>query len=273
MTWMRFLIYMINKFFKLMNILSKSILHSTIVTLIFFNFIFCISCSDNSPTEINTPRLKLLFDTRIFVDEPSGLCLSLDAANFWTVSDKTKKVYKVDFEGQVLKTLSYRGYDPEGIAIDPKDSTLWIVEEDSSFLVQLDTLGNLLNSIYIPGSQGDNGLEGITINTSNGHFFLLKEQNPGVLIELDTSFTLLSFKRINFAFDFSGIFYESSNNHLWIVSDQSEIVFKCDINGQVLTEYPIDVRKAEGIAVDNANKRIYIVSDAYERLYCYSIIE
>jgi len=82
------------------------------------------------------------------------------------------------------------------------------------------------------------------------------------LIELDQEFNLFKYKRIYFAFDFSGIFYESQNQHLWIVSDQNEKVYKCDLNGIVLTEFPIDVNKAEGIAVDIENDLVYIVSDS-----------
>lgn len=256
-----------------MIIIAKSVLCFKTGIVLFFTFFLCLYCSSKLPTELNTPKLQLLYDTRIHVEEPSGLCLSLDAAHLWTVSDKTKMVYKVDFDGNVLKTLSYKGYDPEGIAIDPNGSSLWVAEEDSSLIVQIDTLGNIIKSISVPGSQGDNGLEGITINSSNGHFFLLKEQNPSALIELDSSFSLLRFKRMTFAFDFSGIFYEPNNQHLWIVSDQSEKVFKCDLNGKVLTEYQIDIRKAEGISIDSANNLVYIVSDSYERLYCFSIIE
>jgi ssDNA-specific exonuclease RecJ len=55
------------------------------------------------------------------------------------------------------------------------------------------------------------------------------------------------------------------------VSDQNEKVFKCDTTGRVLAEYPIEVDKPEGIAVDFENSQVYIVSDSSEKLYLYSI--
>lgn len=191
--------------------------------------------------------------------------------SLWTVSDHTGKAYKVDFDGNVLQTLAYTGNDLEGIVIDPDDGTLWVAEEYLSQIVQLDARGNELQRVDVTGASGSSGLEGITINPANGHFYLLKEKDPGVLIELDPEFNLLSYRRINFAKDFSGIFFESSQQNLWIVSDKSETVYKCDLEGRVLTEYPIEVDKAEGIAVDFENSRIYIVSDSNEKLYLFSI--
>jgi uncharacterized protein YjiK len=250
----------------------------SIFIFLILSFFLILGCTDKKPTESEPPaeekpKLELISTVNIQVNEPSGLCFSIDKKFLWTVSDQTRKVYKIDFNGTVLETLVYTGSDLEGIAVDPSDSTIWVAEEYLSQIVQLDTLGNELNRITVTGAAGNSGLEGITINTSTNHFFLLKEQDPGVLIELDENFNLLQYKRINFAFDYSGIFYESQNQHLWIVSDQNEKVFKCDINGTVLIEFPIDVDKPEGIAVDIANNLIYIVSDSYEQLYKYSIVD
>lgn len=239
---------------------------------------FVSGCAEKTPTETDPPPeegpgLELISTVNIQVDEPSGLCFSIDKEFLWTVSDQTGKVYKVDFNGNVIETLSYTGNDLEGIAVDPEDSTIWVAEEYLSQIVQLDTLGNELDRITVAGAAGNSGLEGITINSSNNHFFLLKEQDPGVLIELDEAFNLLQYKRINFAWDYSGIFYEPQNQHLWIASDQDEKVYRCDLDAVVLIEYSIDVQKAEGIAVDIDSNLVYIVSDSYEKLYKFEIQE
>jgi uncharacterized protein YjiK len=240
------------------------------------SIILVSACSDETPTETppplqEEPGLELISVVDLQVDEPSGLCFAGDMGSLWTVSDQTRKVYRVDFAGNVLETLAYTGNDLEGIAVDPADGTLWVAEEYLSQIVQLDAQGNELQRIDVTGAAGGSGLEGITINSANGHFHLLKEQDPGVLIELDPEFNLLHYKRINFAFDFSGIFYEANHQNLWIVSDQNAKVFKCDLTGKVLAEYPVEVDKAEGIAVDDENGRVYLVSDSYEKLYQYSL--
>ncbi|MEN8193844.1 MAG: SdiA-regulated domain-containing protein [Bacteroidota bacterium] len=263
-----------------MLVISKVKIISHYIFFIFFFIISLIafSCTEKSPTDIDPPeqtepKLELISSFNLQVDEPSGLCFSLDMESLWTVSDNTRKVYKIDLTGKTQKTLSYTGNDLEGVAINPKDSTIWVAEENLSQIVQLDTLGNELNRITVTGAGGGSGLEGITINSANNHFILLKEKNPGVLIELDEEFNLLEYKRISFANDYSGIFYESQNQHLWIVSDQNEKVYKCDMEGVVLIEYPIDVDKAEGIAVDINNDLVYVVSDDTEKLYVFEIID
>ncbi len=240
--------------------------------------LFVSGCSEDTPAVTDPPEereseLELISQVRIQVDEPSGLCFSLDKKSLWTVSDQTRKVYRTDLDGTVLQTLSYTGNDLEGIAVDSADSTIWVAEEYLSQIVQLDALGNELNRVTVTGAAGDSGLEGVTIDSSNRHFFLLKEQDPGVLIELDETFELLRYQRIAFAFDYSGIFYEQQNRHLWIVSDQEKTVYKCDMNAQVLAEYPVEVPKAEGIAVDIENSLVYLVSDSHEQLYVFSIRE
>jgi len=259
-----------------MSDLLKKSLNIVNILVICFVFLLISNCSEKLPTDSNPPEetgpeLKLVSTVNIQVDEPSGLCFSIDKSFLWTVSDHTRKVYKVDYDGNVIETLSYIGNDLEGIAVDPSDSTIWVAEEYLSQIVQLDTLGNELNRVTITGAAGNSGLEGITLNTSTNHFFLLKEKNPGVLIELDQNFNLLQYKRINFAFDYSGIFFESQNEQLWIVSDQNEKVYKCDLAGSVLTEYSIEVPQPEGIAVDIGNSLVYIVSDSHEKLYKFSI--
>lgn len=237
-------------------------------------FLF-IACSNESPTEPEEtePYLKEIASYNINVDEPSGLALSIDGKFLWTVSDQTNKVYKISFTGEILETLNYRGNDLEGVVQNPVDSTIWVAEEYISHMIQMDTLGNILDSVKVPGEGGSGGLEGITINLSDDHFFLVKEKDPGVLIELGTRYDLLRYQHIAFAWDFSGISYDSLNQHLWIVSDQNEKVFECDMEGHVIREYEIDVRKPEGIAIDIKNNLVYIVSDSYEKLYQFSIEE
>ncbi len=74
-------------------------------------FVFILGCAEKKHTESDPPpneehKLELISAVNIQVDEPSRLCFSLNKKNLWTVSDKTGKVYKLDFNGNVLKPLS-----------------------------------------------------------------------------------------------------------------------------------------------------------------------
>jgi uncharacterized protein YjiK len=229
------------------------------------------SCDSGGNSTQESPFLKEEATFNLTIPEPSGLALSIDKTFLWTVSDKTNKVYTLDFEGKTLSELAYSGNDLEGIVQSKKDSTIWVVEENLSQIVQLDILGNLKNSFTVNDAGGTNGLEGISINDLTNHFFLLKEQNPGVFIELAENFDLLQYKEIRFADDYSGITYDSKNHVLWILSDQDQKVYEYTLDGMVINEYKINLDKAEGIAIDSVNDLIYIVSDSEAKLYVFSI--
>jgi len=242
--------------------------------LLCFFLLVVNSCSSGTNSSQEYPFLVKEAEFNLNILEPSGLAISLDSTFLWTVSDRTNKIYKIDFKGNIIGELPYLGKDLEGIIQNPKDSSVWIVDEYLSVMAQLDSTGNLLNISNIDGVGdigGNNGLEGICINPSNSHFFLLKEQNPGVLIELSEKFEPLQYKTISFASDYSGITYDSIKQHLWIVSDQSKAVYEYNLNGGVVSKYKINVEKAEGIAIDVSNNLIYIVSDLEEKLYIFSI--
>jgi len=237
---------------------------------------FVTACDVNEPPpEISNPELVLIESIHLNVPEPSGLTLNLDGTALYIVSDpQDNRLYKLSLSGEILDTLSYIGVDLEGVTVDHRDGTLWVVEESLAEMVQIDSSGSELQRVSISGvSDGSGGLEGITLNSQNNHFYLLKGKSPGVIIELDEFFSEVNYTKIYFAEDYSGVCYDSLNNQLWIVSDQGEKVFQCDLAGNVIEEFSIDVSKAEGIAVDIENNLIYIVSDLNEKLYIYNLTD
>lgn len=245
--------------------------------LSFFLFIGIYNCKTNSNSNYNTPiqpidsSFQLIAEVNVEVEEPSGLSFDKDKNYFWTVSDRSRKIYKIDRNGMIKKTLDCTGNDPEGVSFDPLSETVWIVEEFLSEAVQLDTNGSELNRIFISGGGGSNGLEGISINPANNHLFIVKEQEPAILIELDSTYNLIKYKKLGFADDFSGIYYDAVFEQLWIVSDLSKSVYLCDLDGNVLREFYTDIKKAEGIVVDRLENKIYLISDSSEKLYIYNL--
>jgi uncharacterized protein YjiK len=219
--------------------------------------------------------MVLSAQVRISVEAPSGLVLSTDKQSLWTVSDKTGGlIYQMSIGGDIVTSLPYNGSDLEGITMSRLDSSFWVIEEASGEMVQVGNNGEEIQRVAVPGSiEGSGGLEGITIRPEDGHFYMLKEKDPGVLIELDDEFNLVQYTQLYFAEDYSGIDYDPSENTLWIISDQDGKVFQCDLSGNVIEDYSINISKAEGIAVDIENRFIYIVSDSEEKLFVYEFIE
>lgn len=202
------------------------------------------------------------------VKSPSGLCLSIDRNSLWTVSDKPNGlIYNLDFDGKLLRTLDYIGTDLEGIAHDNSDTALWITEESMGKILQIDTVGNVIKSMELSGVRDGGGLEGITFNRNNGHFFLVKEKDPGALIELDGQLNLISYDRIGFAEDFSGLDYDADEEYLWMISDQDKVLMKYKLGSGIVEKHPFNINKAEGLAIYHEKNIFFIVSDDNEKLY------
>ncbi len=235
-----------------------------------------IACSLNdgiNGVDDNSDLLKIASYHIDGVPEPSGLSLHINGKSLWTVSDQTAKVYQISLDGRLLKTLSYLGEDLEGVSQSALDGTLWIAEERKREIVQLDTLGSELarHKIAVQNNDENSGLEGIAANPANDHFYVLNEKNPALFMDVSADASILYSKTIAYINDCSGIAAEPEGAFLWMVSDESRKIIKCDLLGNQLESFQIDVDKAEGITVSLADSLIYIVSDSEQKLYVYKM--
>jgi uncharacterized protein YjiK len=228
-----------------------------------------ISCDKDDGPSVD--KLTLVSQNELSVPEPSGLTFSSDKKSLYTVSDQSGKVYKLSLTGEILTTLSFVGDDLEGITIDPDNGQIWVVEERSRNVIKLNASGNELYrfQLKIEQNEDNSGLEGITINPNNQHLYILNEKNPGLLVEIDKNGALLRESELNFASDYSGIFYDEKEAILWIISDQSKTVNRCNLTGDLIQSYSIPISKAEGIVVDSNEKRVYIIRDDNAKLYAF----
>ena len=259
--------------------------------------------------------LSLIADHRILdrgagLNEPSGLTLNTDGTALYTVSDDTKAIFRLDLKGRVSVSDSFfiGLNDLEGIALRGNDSELLVVQEQSNSVVVVDLnsrrerarrpLSAMTNystiAHHFPDPPDNNGLEGITVNTSNDHVVVVKEREPGLLIELDASLkTILSTRVLQASqgfihpelkaekLDFSGLSYDSSSDTLWITSDKGQCLFQYDwardtvlqrLDLTISTgEKPKRIRKPEGVAFDPDRRRIYVVSDRDADLYVFQL--
>ena len=264
---------------------------------------------------MTSTRLELLSrhrlrDPGLGLNEPSGLTLNRDGSALYTVSDDTKAIFRLDLKGRVSVADSFFiGLDDlEGIAIRREDSELLVVQEATNSVVLVDlktrrersrrplsAMGNYATiAHHFPDPPDNNGLEGITVNTSNDHVFVVKERRPGLLIELDPSLTPILSTRVLQAsqgfthpklkadkLDFSGLSFDSRNDTLWIASDKGQCLFQYDwTRDAVLQRLDLTIntgnkdkliRKAEGVAFDPQRKRMYVVSDRDADLYVYKV--
>lgn len=227
------------------------------------------SCSNNNDAAPKQNELELLSSFSINISEPSGLVINANETAFYTVSDNTNKIYKLSMSGTILKTFDFVGNDLEGVSLFTENKLL-IAEERNKTIIEfnINTEDFTIHNMEYDNNDANSGLEGVTYNANNGSVYILNEKDPGILMKLNTNFTIESTYDLDFANDYSGIFYDEILNVLWIVSDQSKTLNKCNLNGNLIKEYPIQITKAEGVVV--TNDKIYIVSDSTEKLYTFN---
>lgn len=242
--------------------------------------VFCVSLlggCDKDPVAAPTgPFLEKLSTVELSdVPEPSGLALDNDGSHLWTVSDQTGTIFRLTTGGSVVTTLDIGGQDLEGIAVDPVDGTLFVVEEGLGQVLHLDREGNLLEALTPAGlpEMGNLGLEGITIDPGTGHIFLLKEMGPGLLVEMDRGGIVLAITELNFAEDYSGLAFDEAADQLLVISDLSATLTWCGKDGQPVRTFNTGLDKGEGIALDPEHSVLYAVSDSRETLMTFRVSE
>ncbi len=242
--------------------------------------------------------------------EPSGLVLSNKGNTLWTVSDDTNKIFKISLTGQLKKKKSFTIPDTEleGITLIDNGQTLVVVKESQNELImislktqkvinrkKLDQISGYKKiAHYFPAETKNKGLEGITWNPVNGNIFVLKEGEPGLLIEISSDLKhIIKYQLLNEkngfcddkisaeAIDYSDIVYDDSIDQFWIISDRAKRLFLYDwASNRVIQSMKLsytekgqykEINKAEGIALATNNNRLYIVSDESARLYVFDI--
>ena len=244
------------------------------------------------------------------LNEPSGLALDRQGTSLYTVSDDTRIIFNLDLKGRIIPDSSFliNVKDLEGLAVTADDKTILAVQEESNSIIQFDIISRkeiqqiplrtLKNydqiAVYFNHKNQNKGLEGITINFNNNHIFVVKEGEPGLLIELDSKCeTIINHCKLNEKhgfkhpriksekLDFSGLSYDYTSDTIWITSDKGECLFHFNFDDKkVLNRLDLPresdtqskrVAKSEGIAFDPNNRRLYIVSERDCELYIYQL--
>lgn len=245
--------------------MSKTIYLSILLLAMLFSF-----CS-KSNTEKSVKTLSFSVAEKIPVPEPSGLDLAFDETGFWIVSDQNSNVYLIDSWGKVVKSFKVNGEDLEGITVID-DSTIALVLERTREVVILDTSGIELKRAKLDlEGELNNGLEGISYDPEEKKFFVLNEKKPRLLLTLDENLNEIKRDTLNFAKDVSGIFFDAVDKNLWILSDESQRIFKTDLSGNPIEEFKIKITQPEGITLNNARTKLFVVSDKTENLYVFNL--
>jgi len=227
-------------------------------------FLALAACSSTSNVEPLPLRWELDQHYQLNFPEPSGLTCDEEARVLWAVSDQTGRIYQLSLDGQQLKTLPWEGIDPEGITM--AEDMFFVVEEQSGEIVRIDTTGVEISRFFIPhvGAGTNSGLEGIAFNPESENLLAIREKDPSNWVIVDLHGMELARYVADFADDYSGVTHAEGST-FWVVSDESEMIYRVDETGDVLESFETGIKKAEGIAM--LNDTLYVVSDSKAELY------
>lgn len=238
-------------------------------------FLFLLSCVEvhKDPVEYESLILLQVFD--LDIEGPSGLSKSYLPDHFYTVCDKTGNVYLINNKGEIFQTIELGGDDLEGVEFVEENLSVYVVEERLRMVIRLTPGGSVLDTFHldIPVQNLNDGPEGIAYNPDKKHFYIVNEKNPAMLFVFDTLFQMINEYPLNFAKDYSSVDYEPVNNHLWILSEESKLLARCNLKGEPEKIYQTNVPDGEGLVVDVENKLIYIVCDDTSRLFIFRLPE
>lgn len=246
-----------------------------IIVLLFILLDACQKEKETIPKlEVPVGSLSLVDSYQLDIPEPSGLSFGPDAKTLLIVSDNANMVYETDLQGEIIRTLSYVGADLEGVVYNPDENIVAVAEERKREVVLLDyENGNeaARYPINVAVSIDNKGLEGLSYNLNNKAYYIVNEDLPGELIVWSPLYDIIDKTELNFAGDYAAIFVDNVNSLLWIVSDESQTLYKCDYKANVLQEFILPETKYEGIIVDVEIMKVFLVNDATSRLDVFKI--
>ncbi len=244
---------------------------------VLFLILITTSCDlqETLPSE-KAETLTLIDIVQLDIPEPSGLSLDESEGFLYCVNDPPNNlVYKMEMDGNLVTTFPFRGDDLEGVAFDPRDNSIWIVEEGRSQLIHLSAVGNELSRTDIDFQISDtkNGFEGLCYRPVLNDFYTIVESNPTAIVHIDSNLVTQASKVLDFATDVSGICPGRNIDEYFIVSHEDQRLFEWSWSAGVIADYHFDIEQAEGVVYSSVNGIIYIVCDATSNLYSYELIE
>jgi len=94
----------------------------------------------------------------------------------------------------------------------------------------------------------------------------LNEKSPMMLLTYRNTLEISRIE-LKYSTDISDVAFDAALNCFWVISDESQLVLKVSLQGELLNKWTIPLNKGEGIAL--VADKLYIVSDSEAKLYTF----
>lgn len=200
----------------------------------------------------------------------SGICLGKTPQTFLALSDRNG-LYEISEDGSINRRINALGYqDMEGICINTSNNQVYLVEETQMRAYRLSedekTLERFID-VVVPQGEINKGIEGIACGKDT--LYVVNQDSPPLLIKYNlTTGKEVQRTVLNFAGFLSDIFYDETDDTLWIADSKKQKIFHCDLNGEVIDDQNISfVKKPEALMVDRKSNVAWVGCDETGYLY------
>lgn len=231
---------------------------------------------------------------QVDVKELSGIVFHPQRKTLFAVSDRGD-VVEIQTDGVVVQQKKARqGGDFEGITCHPETGMLYVAVEGKELILELNPeflevtreipINRSFKGQVLLDPEG-NGIEDIALvpSTPNDIFYLVNQSDdldgadPSIIFAVEVgedqgqpTAHITNYFTVGLT-DLSGLYYDSTNQHLFVTSDGHDLLLKVSLSGQVLATYPLPGTNQEGITLDEAGF-LYIAQDSKKGILKFSPI-
>ena len=243
----------------------------------------------------NIPRMglpgKLIGNIdRANFNEPSGIVFHAKRNTLFVVGDEGD-ICEIQTDGSLVKQQRIRHADFEGITYDPSTGLLYIAIEGAEEILEIHpdnfkvlrefNIGRVFQgkTVLKAGGQGIEAItfvpdskhpEGGTFYVANQCFSLQNTEDPSAILEVELPLrskpgenaAAKIIKHIPLPItDLSGLQYSSEDDHLYLISDDNNILLRTTKTGTITKVYTLPGKHQEGVTVDKKGY-LYLTQDS-----------
>lgn len=216
----------------------------------------------------------------------SDIAYNYDTSTLFIIDNGNQDVYEYSTTGTPLRRIVGSGQlDTEGIAY--MGSSKFAIIEEGVKDISIVNIGPSTTSfskggalqVIVPsapaGNLANTGFEGITYDSKNNQFYVVKEKSSRQVYQVANSGTSTLLSTVTTAVtgtgvtDLSGVYFDNSpGGHLYILSDESNRVVEVGLDGTVHAQLTVAGTQPEGITFTPDGLNMFILGEQRE-LYHY----